>query len=157
MIKYSPCLSRQGDATINKQQQVSKSRRGKMSRGLDGRGPTRVQQHQRGYSLSFTPKTIVWSADNRIMDGSGCEHCPAVKFARPHRDPSTNQHQSSFIGPHTYTHVFPLSTGHDSWLQTLMYRTDTGKSYQPPQARPVHNRAGLLTGRFDIGQVQQHG
>jgi hypothetical protein len=46
LIKYSPWLSSQGDATINKQQQVKQGRRGKMSRGLDGRGPTRVQQHQ---------------------------------------------------------------------------------------------------------------
>ena len=107
LTKDSPRPSRRGDATINKQQQVKQGRRGKMSRGLSGRGPPRVQQHQRGYSLSFTPKTIVGSADNRIIDGSVCEHCPAVKFARPHRDPSTHQRQSLYIGPpYLYVRIF---------------------------------------------------
>jgi len=50
--------SRRGDATINEQQQVKQSRRGKMSRRLDGRGPTCMHRHQQGYSLSFTPKLL---------------------------------------------------------------------------------------------------
>jgi hypothetical protein len=115
-----------------------------MSRGLDGRGPTQVQQHQRGYSLSFTPKTIVGSADNRIMDGSVCKHCPAVKFARPHRDPSTHQRQSPYIGPR-YLHVRIFRWVPDTTSGHKLWRTDTGKSYQSINLKTRSNLVIIFT------------
>jgi hypothetical protein len=143
-------------STSNRQQQVKQGRWGKMSRGLNGRGPTRMQQHQWGYLLSLH-RNYGWDCRIiRLLDGSVCERCPAVKFIWPHCDPSIHQRQILHIGP-PYIYVCIFRWVPDTTSGHKLCHTDMGKSYQSPQARLVHNQAGLLTGQSDISQVQQHG
>ena len=62
------------------------------------------------------------------MDGLVCKHCPEVKFAWPHCDLSTHQHQSLYIGlPYLHVGTFCSVPGTTSCCK--LWRTDTGKSY----------------------------
>jgi hypothetical protein len=149
----SYCVQSHGiklDVLIKYKQQVKQGKWGKMSRGLDGHGPTRVQQHQRGYLLSFTPKTIVGSADNIIMDGLGCEHYPAVKFAQSaswsiNLNVSLTTWELHSVSNAKVCCVPDTTSDHKLWL------TDTGEIYQSPQASSVLDQAGLQTGQSDFG------
>jgi hypothetical protein len=135
------CPSRQGNATINKQQQVKQGIRGKMSRGLNDHSPLACSSINECIRLVLHQKLLLgvqivklWMAQDASTVLQSSSHDPIVIHQHINVSPLTRE-----------LHCLIMLSSDEYWIRHPGTNSDTntGEINQSPQARPVHNQAGL--------------